>query len=49
MMLILLLLVLVSGGATYYAYRNNASKYARLVPAMLTILMIYLLFGKHMH
>ena len=49
MRLILLLLVLVSGGASYYTYRNSDNKYRRLVPAMLTILMVYLLFGRNMH
>jgi hypothetical protein len=49
MMLILLLFLLASGGLTYYRYRSTG-KYGRLVPAMLVILMIYLLFGKaHIH
>jgi hypothetical protein len=48
MVLILLLLLLACGGATYYAYRNYG-RYGGLVPAMLTILMIYLLVGGHAH
>jgi hypothetical protein len=44
MVLILLLLLLVSGGFTYYGFRNYG-KYGGLVPAMLVILMIYLLVG----
>jgi hypothetical protein len=44
MSLILLLLLLVSGGVTYYRYRNNG-KYKGMVPVMLVILMIYLLVG----
>ena len=46
MVLILLLLVLAAGGATYYAYRKHG-RYGGLVPAMLTILLIYLLVGRH--
>jgi len=45
MVLILLLLVLASGGGTYYAYRNYG-RYGGMVPAMLTILLIYLLVGR---
>lgn len=50
MRLILLLLLLVTGGATYYGYRNYG-RYGGLVPAMLVILLIYLLVGAgpHMH
>jgi hypothetical protein len=49
MVLILLLLLLISGGGTYYAYRNYG-KYGGLVPAMLVILLIYLLVGTaHFH
>jgi hypothetical protein len=49
MALILLLLLLVSGGATYYGYRNRG-KYGGLVPVMLVILMIYFLVGgTHLH
>jgi hypothetical protein len=44
MVLILLLFLLLSGGATYYSYRKYGP-YATLVPTMLTILMIYLLVG----
>jgi hypothetical protein len=44
MVLILLLLLLVSGGFTYYGFRSYG-KYGGLVPAMLVILMIYLLVG----
>lgn len=47
MVLILLLLVLASGAGTYYAYRNYG-RFGGLVPAMLTILLIYLLVGKGM-
>ena len=44
-----LLLLIVSGGFTYYGYRNHG-KYGGLVPAMLVILLIYLLVGTaHMH
>jgi len=47
--LILLFFLLLSGGATYYRYRSTG-KYGRLVPAMLVILMVYLLFGRaHIH
>ena len=46
MMLILLLLLLVAGGFTYYAFRNYG-KYGGLVPAMVVILLIYLLVGTH--
>jgi len=48
MELILLLLLLVSGGFTYYRYRNSG-KYGRLVPAMLVILLIYILVGTVHH
>ncbi len=46
MVLILLLLVLASGAGTYHAYRNKG-RFGALVPAMLTILLIYLLVGRH--
>ena len=46
MVLILLLLLLVAGGFTYYAYRNYG-RYGGLVPAMVVILLIYLLVGMH--
>ena len=49
MVLILLLLLLVTGGATYYGYRSYG-RYGGLVPAMLVILLIYLLVGTaHFH
>jgi hypothetical protein len=49
MVLILLLLVLISGGFTYYGFRNYG-RYGGLVPAMLAILLIYLLVGtNHIH
>jgi hypothetical protein len=48
MVLILLLLLLACGGATYYAYRNYG-RYGGLVPAMLIILMVYLLVGRGLH
>jgi hypothetical protein len=49
MVLILLLLLLISGGFTYYGYRSYG-KYGGMVPAMLVILLIYLLVGTaHMH
>jgi len=48
MELILLLLLLVSGGLTYYRFRNSG-KYSRLVPAMLVILLIYILVGTAHH
>ena len=48
MVLFLLLLLLASGGATYYTYRNYG-RYGGLVPAMTTILLIYLLVGRHGH
>jgi hypothetical protein len=44
MALILLLLLLVSGGFTYYGFRTKG-KYGGLVPAILVILLIYLLVG----
>jgi len=44
MRLILLLLLLVSGGFTYYGFRNRG-KFGGLVPAILVILLIYLLVG----
>ena len=46
MVLILVLLVLLSGGGTYWAYRNYG-RYGGLVPAMLVIVLIYLLLGRH--
>jgi hypothetical protein len=49
MVLILLLLVLISGGFTYYGFRKYG-RYGGLVPAMLAILLIYLLVGtNHIH
>jgi hypothetical protein len=49
MVLILLLLLLASGGAAYYRFRNTG-KYGGLVPAMLVILLIYVLVGAaHFH
>ena len=45
MVLILLLMLLLSGGGTYWAYRNHGP-YGGLVPAMLVILLIYLLVGR---
>jgi hypothetical protein len=48
MVLILLSLVLVSGGGTFYAYRNYG-RFGGLVPAMLTILLIYLIVGHYGH
>jgi hypothetical protein len=48
MVLILLLLVLLAGGFTYYKFRNYG-RFGGLVPVMLTILLIYLLVGRHMH
>jgi hypothetical protein len=49
MVLILLLLLLVSGGFTYYGFRSYG-KYGGVVPAMLVILLIYLLVGtSHFH
>jgi len=48
MVLILLLLLLVSG-FTYYGFRSYG-KYGGVVPAMLVILLIYLLVGTaHFH
>ncbi len=44
MRLILLLLLLVSGGFTYYKFRNRG-RFGGLVPVMLVILLIYLLVG----
>jgi hypothetical protein len=49
MVLILLLLLLVSGGFTYYGFRSYG-RYGGLVPAMLVILLVYLLVGtSHFH
>jgi hypothetical protein len=49
MVLILLLLLLATGGAAYYRYRNSG-RYGGLVPAMLVILLIYVLVGAtHFH
>ena len=48
MALILLLLVLASGGGTYYAYRKYG-RFGGLVPAMLTILLIFLIVGHYGH
>ena len=49
MVLILLLLLVVSGGFTYYGFRSYG-RYGGLVPAMLVILLIYLLVGtSHFH
>ena len=48
MVLILLLLLLVTGGLTYYRFRNNG-RYGGLVPAMLVILLIYILVGTVHH
>jgi len=46
MVLILLMLLLVAGGFTYYAFRKYG-RYGGLVPAMVVILLIYLLVGTH--
>jgi hypothetical protein len=49
MVLILLLFLLGSGGATYYGYRSYG-RFGGLVPAMLVILLIYVLVGTaHFH
>ncbi len=45
MVLILVLLLLLSGGGTYWGYRNYG-RYGGLAPAMLVILLIYLLLGR---
>jgi hypothetical protein len=45
MVLILILLLLLSGGGTYWGYRSYG-RYGGLVPAMLVILLIYLLIGR---
>jgi hypothetical protein len=45
MVLILVLLLLLSGGGTYWGYRNHGP-YGGVVPAMLVILLIYLLVGR---
>ena len=48
MVLILLLLLLVTGSAAYYRYRGQG-RYGGLVPAMLVILLIYVLVGAAHH
>jgi hypothetical protein len=49
MVLILLLFLVISGGFTYYGFRNYG-KYGGLVPAMLVILLVYFLVGtSHFH
>jgi hypothetical protein len=49
MVLILLLLLLATGGAAYYRYRGQG-RFGGLVPAVLVILLIYVLVGAaHFH
>ncbi len=49
MVLILVLLLILSGGATYYRYRNKAP-YGGLVPAVAVMLLIVLLVkASHLH